>query len=240
MIFRMAECAVISGASSGIGRAVAERLIADGWDVAVLGRRSERLRQVEELAPGRVLAVTADVSDETDVRAAVQAIGAWKSEVHALITSAGDFLVSTIERTSTADFERIWRVTVLSKFLLTRELLPLIAGARGAPRAIVHVASLAAHQDFADESAYASSMHGVVGLAHSQDAELRDRGVRVAVLSPGLVRTALTQRSGFSEDDLSRALSPEAIAESALYLIATIRAGGYIPEIFHVPGNIRY
>jgi NAD(P)-dependent dehydrogenase (short-subunit alcohol dehydrogenase family) len=234
-----ALCAVVAGASSGIGRGVAQRLLAEGWHVALLARRAERLRDLARSAAERVLAVACDLTNETQVRAAAREIAAWQPEAHALINSVGDFLVRPLAQTSVSDFEGVWRVNVLSKFLATRELLSLLLKRESndrAPRAVIHVSSLAAHHDFPDESAYASAMHAIIGLARSQDAELRERGIRVAVISPGLVRTELTERSGFSEFDLARALSADGIATSAWYLISTIRSGGYVPEIVHVPG----
>lgn len=240
----MNSCVVIAGASSGIGRAATEAFLSAGWDVVTLARRMERLQDLAAAWPGRVMPLAVDVTDEVQVQRAVGQIRECWTEIHALVTTAGDFSVSPIQQTSLAEFERIWRVSVLSKFLLTRELLPLLlpkAPSRHADlRAIVHVSSLAAHQDFANESAYGSSMHAVLGLARSQDAELRDQGVRVSSVSPGLVRTELTERSGFSAEDLDLALKPEAMAESILYLVRVIRQGGYIPEIFHVPAGLRY
>jgi NAD(P)-dependent dehydrogenase (short-subunit alcohol dehydrogenase family) len=231
-------CAVVAGASSGIGRATAERLLKAGWRVALIARRGDRLREIAQGAGTRALLLACDLTQEAQVRTAVEKLLASFPAVHALVLSAGDFLVRPLADTSTAEFERLWRVNVLSKFLLTRELLPLLkarAPDDRQPRAVIHIASLAVHHDFPDESAYGSAMHAVVGLARSQDAELRGAGIRVAVVSPGLVRTELTERSGFSSADLAQALPPEAIAESVEYLISTIRSGGYIPEIFHVP-----
>ncbi len=214
-------------------------LLAAGWDVAVLARRGERLDQLARNAPGRVLGLPADLTDASVVATAARAIGAWRPAVHALVTTAGDFLVRPIVETTPAEFERLWRVNVLSKFLLVRELLPhLTPGGDAPPSAIVHIASLAVHQDFADESAYGSAMHAVVGMARSQDAELKSRRIRVSVVSPGLARTELTERSGFPAALLAQALTPQAVAASIAYLVETTRAGGYIPEILHVPGNM--
>ena len=240
----MNSCVVIAGASSGIGWATAEAFLAAGWNVVTLARRGERLQELAAAWPGRVLPLATDVTDEAQVQRAVTRIREQWPAVHALVTSAGDFSVSPIEQTSLAEFERIWRVSVLSKFLLTRELLPLLLPPSPSRhddlRAIVHVSSLAAHQDFGNESAYGSAMHAVLGLARSQDVELRDRGIRVSAISPGLVRTGLTERSGFSAEDLDLALKPAAMAESIRYLVTVIRDGGYIPEIFHVPAGLRY
>lgn len=232
--------AAISGASSGIGRATACWLLRQGWEVAALARRGERLASLAAeagAAPDRVLGVPVDLLDGAQITAAAAAIRAWRPRLDALITSAGDFFVRPIAQTTAADFDRMWRLTVQAKFLLVRELLPQLTGGDGArPRAVIHVASLAAHRAFPGESAYQSAMHGVMGLAQSQDAELRSQGIRVAVVSPGLVQTELTERA-FGSAALKGALAPEAIAQSIGYLIQVIRGGGYIQDIFHVPGE---
>lgn len=228
---------LITGASSGIGAACAQRFLAEGWDVAALARRGDRLTRLQQSQPDRVLPIAGDVTRAEDIRAAVAALSAWRPRLQAVICCAGDFLVAPMERTSSAEFERIWRLTVWSKFYLVRELLPcLAADTEAAPRAVVHLASLAAHRDFPDETAYMSAMHGVMGLARAQDAELRPRGIRVAAVSPGLVRTELTERS-FPAQVLAHALPPGAMADSVFSLARTIREGGYIPEIFHLPGG---
>jgi NAD(P)-dependent dehydrogenase (short-subunit alcohol dehydrogenase family) len=250
-----APFAVVAGAASGIGEAVALRLLAAGWDVAALARRRERLVALAQRHPASVLALPCDITDEAAVTAAAERIGGLRQALDALIVTAGDFLVRPLEGTEPGDFERIWRVSVFAKYLLARKFLPLLrnrgaepggrnrparAGDERKPAAVVFISSLAAHRDFADECAYTSAMHGVIGLARSLDVELRDRGIRVSVVSPGLVRTELTERSGFSTQDLEQALPADDIARSVEYLISTIREGGYIEEIFHVPGAIRY
>ncbi len=231
---------LITGASSGIGAACAQRFLDEDWSVAAVGRRRERLEGLRAQAPERVLAITADLTREADLAAIAAATAAWRPRLQAVVQCAGDFLVRSIEATAPAEFERIWRLTVWAKFALVRALLPQLppgAGPRGGrPAALVHLASLAAHRDFADETAYMSAMHAVIGLARAQDAELRGRGIRASVVSPGLVRTPLTERS-FPAAALEGALAPEAIAGSVWHLVQTIGAGGYIAEIFHVPQN---
>jgi len=233
----LAPCVLVTGASSGIGAACALRFLAEGWTVAGLARRGARLETLAAAHRGRVLPLVADVTREAEIRSAIEKLRQWRPHLDAVVNCAGDFLVAPMERTSSAEFERIWRLTVWSKFYLTRELLPLLAAA-AAPRptrAVVHLASLAAHSDFPDETAYISAMHGVIGLARAQDAELRERGIRASVVSPGLVRTELTERS-FSPEALALAMHPGVIADSVFGLVRVIREGGYIPEIFHQPG----
>ena len=239
----MTPVAFITGASSGIGAACAERFLAEGWRVVALARRRDRLGRLAAAHPDRVLPLVADVTREADLEAAVVQFKRWQPtqpRLDALVHSAGEFLVAPIEGTPPAEFERLWRLIVWAKFALTRELLPLLTaagpGPRPAPRAVVHLGSLATHQDFPEETAYMSAMHAVTGLARAQDVELRARGIRVSVVSPGLVRTPLTERH-FRPDELAAALPPGAIADSVWTLVRTIRAGGYIPEIFHTPGH---
>ncbi len=226
--------AIVAGASSGIGRAIAEALVARGWHVAVLGRRLERLQQLAAAHPGKMHAFACDLTVPEQVEHCARTIAAWRPSVQALVTSAGDFFVRSIESTTPPEFERLWRVNVFSKFLLVRSLLPLLQAAAGAgvPAAILHIASLAVYQDFADESAYGSAMHAIIGLARSQDVELQPRGIRVATLSPGLVRTELTERS-FPEEVLATAMRPQEMAATACHMIEVIRQGGYIPELLH-------
>jgi NAD(P)-dependent dehydrogenase (short-subunit alcohol dehydrogenase family) len=233
----MADCILVSGASSGIGAACARRFLDAGWEVAALARRQAPLDALAAEFPGRVLALACDLESEAAIAAAAAPLAAWRPQLAAIAHCAGDFLARPLPETSAAEFDRIWRVTVRAKHLLTCALLPQLEAAPGAhARAVVHLASLAAHRDFPNETAYMCAMHGVIGLARAQDAELRERGIRVAVVSPGLVHTPLTERS-FGPAAMAGALPPEAMAESVYYLVATIRQGGYIPEIFHVPQN---
>ncbi len=231
----MRPCIVITGASSGIGAACVQRFLAEGWDIGAVGRRCDRLEALAKAGGERVRPIVADLSQEAGIAAIARGVEAWRKDLAAIAHCAGDFLVAPIEATTPAEFERIWRITVWAKHMLTRALLARLEG-RGAPKAIVHVASLAAHEDFAGETAYMSAMHGLIGLARAQDIELRDRGIRAAVVSPGLVRTELTERSGFGAAALEQALTPGAIADSVFQLVKTIREGGYIGEIFHRPG----
>lgn len=232
-------CVLVTGASSGIGSAAALRFLADGWEVAVLARRQQPLQTLADRHQGRVLVLAADLTRAEPIAVAAQRLATWRPRLDVLVHCAGDFIVRPMEQTTDAEFEQLWRLMVWARFALTRELLPLLGdGIARHPRAIVHVASLAAHHDFPNETAYTSAMHAVIGLARAQDAELSPRGIRAAVVSPGTVRTPLTER-GLPPEALAGALSPEAIAESIHYLTATIRAGGYIPEIFHTPQNSR-
>ncbi|MGH9393953.1 MAG: SDR family oxidoreductase [Terriglobales bacterium] len=220
---------LVTGASSGIGAAVARRFGAEGWQIIGASRRP---------APAELRSerwIQADLAAEAGIAAVARACGA--TSLDAVVHSAGDFLVAPIALTTAEEFERIWRITVWSRHTLLRALLPLLeAGARAPARAIIHIASLAAHRDFPDETAYISAMHAVIGLARAQDAELRARGIRAAVVSPGTVRTPLTLRS-FGEAALAGALAPDDIAASVWQSVATIRAGGFIPEIVHLPQN---
>jgi NAD(P)-dependent dehydrogenase (short-subunit alcohol dehydrogenase family) len=231
----MADCALVTGASSGIGAACARRLLQAGWRVALCARRAAPLAALAEEFGPQALVIPADLTSARGLEQTARALTQWSPRLQAAIFSAGDFFMAPMTATSSGEFERLWRLTVWSRFELVRALLPLLQhGER--PRALVHIASLAAHRDFPDETAYLSAMHGLVGLARAQDAELRGRGIRVSLLSPGTVRTPLTERS-FPPEALAGALTPEAIAASALHLIGAIGAGGYIPEILHLPQN---
>ncbi len=235
----MPDCIVITGASSGIGRSVAEAHIRRGGEVFALARRQEPLRALAALAPERVRWQGCDLTQPAMIEAAVRALAAWRPALAGALPCAGDFFARSISSTTPEEFTRMWQVNVFSKFLLTRALLPLLAApAAASPRVVLYTASLAVHHDFPDESAYASAMHAILGLARTQDAELCPQGIRVAVLSPGLVRTELTERS-FPPGIMRNAMPPEQMAASALYQWDVIRHRGYIAELLHVHSEVR-
>src|SRR6185312_9518609 len=151
----MAPRALVTGASSGIGAACARQLLHEGWSVAVSARRAAPLRALAEEFPARVHVVSADLTSTADLERRAAEVAAWTPSLDAAIFAA--------------EFERLWRLTVWSRFMLVRSLLPQLQAGTPHPRALVHIASLAAHHDFPDETAYLSAMHGLVGLARAQD-----------------------------------------------------------------------
>lgn len=179
---------VVTGAASGIGRAVAARVVREGGRVVAADLSAERLQELAESLPAdRVVTVAGDISAQADVDAIVAAA---EGRIDALANVAGindDF--SPLHETSDEMWERVLRVNLTGTFRLTRAVLPLMTAAgRGA---IVNVASEAGLRGNASGTAYTTSKHAVIGMTRSAAFMYGPQGIRVNVVAPGGVATGI-------------------------------------------------
>ena len=183
------RCAVVTGASSGIGAATARRLGRDGWHVLVVARRAERLEALaRELPDASVLAV--DLTDDdapARVRAAVDdRLGA----VQLLVNNAGHAENAYFGDARRGGWENVRRTMELNfnaGVRLTEALLPLLR--TSAPSSIVNVASMLARVTFLRTGAYAASKFALAGWSEALRAEERKHGVHVGLVLPGFIET---------------------------------------------------
>ncbi len=188
----MLGTAVVTGAGGGIGAAVARRLAADGYAVALVGRRPEPLAAVArdvEAAGRRALAIPADVADEAAARAAVAtAVGALGG-VDVLVNNAGiGGSARPVGEEATADWDEVLQVNLTAAFVLAREALPSLIERRGA---IVNVASTNGFLASYGWPAYCTSKAGLVMLTRSLAHDYGRYGVRANCVCPGWVRTPM-------------------------------------------------
>ena len=222
--------ALVTGAGSGIGRAVAVRLAADGAHVIVLDRDEASAREVAAAVGGEHL--VADLGD----REAIEALGlGTRVRADVLVNNAGLQHVAPIEDFDPDMFALIHRVMLQAPFLLTRALLPgMYAGGWGR---IVHVSSAQGHRASAFKSAYVSAKHGLEGLSKVIALEGASKGVTSNTVCPGYVRTPLVEgqvadqaaRHGIAEEDVlhdvllartavKRLVEPDEVAGLVAYL----------------------
>ena len=180
---------MVTGGGKGIGRAVAERLVADGFRVTVLGRDEAALAATVAAAPDHLAAATCDVGDEASVVRTFAALG----DVDVLVNNAGISSSAPTGRITTADWDHAIRVNATGAFLCTRAVIDGMR-ARGWGR-LVTVASVASHHGAPYIGAYAASKHAVLGFTRSVAAELRRSGVTANCVCPGYVRTEMTDRT---------------------------------------------
>jgi NADP-dependent 3-hydroxy acid dehydrogenase YdfG len=217
--------ALVTGASSGIGRAVALALAREGADVAVAARRTDRLDVLrgELLELGvRALVLGLDVSDEAACRDAVARTVAELGGLDILVNNAGVMLLGTVEGADTEDWRRMMGTNVLGLMYLTHAALPHLLQRRGV---LVQMSSTAGRTARAGVAAYNASKWAVNAFSEGLRQEVTARGVRVVVIEPGIVATELrehiTQPVARERIQASaaaiRQLQPEDIAAAVVY-----------------------
>lgn len=195
--------AVVTGASSGIGASFARRLVRDGYDVALIARRTERLDALaDELRrhPGaRAEPITADLADPGDLRR-IETLVATRGDLALLVNNAG---FGTTRRFTDIDADRLEReirLNVVALVRLTRAALPrMIECGRGA---VINVSSSAAFQPNAFVANYGGTKAHVNSFTEALHEELRGTGVRVLVVCPGPVRTEFGGIAGAREEQV--------------------------------------
>ena len=182
---------LVTGCSSGIGRATAERLAQGRWTVYASARRVE---SIEGLAACRTLQL--DVTDDASMRAAVDAIEAEHGSVGALVNNAGYSQSGAVESVTIDEARRQLETNVLGLARLTQLVLP---GMRRANRGrIVNVSSMGGKLTFPGGGWYHASKHAVEALSDALRFELQSFGVDVVVIQPGLIRTGFAEAAAGS------------------------------------------
>ena len=208
------ELAVVTGASTGIGRALAETLVERGASVALCARngpRIERLAQELRVRGATAFAVACDVRDERQVGDFASGLRTALGTPTILINNAGVGRFATVAQMSVEQWDETLETNLRGMFLMTRAVLPdMLAAGRGA---VVNMASLAGRNGFAAGAAYCASKHGVLGFSKSLMMEVRQRGIRVIAVCPGSVDTPFFDNPETPFDpNRDRILTPEDVA----------------------------
>lgn len=219
------KTALVTGGSSGIGRAIAEVLGRAGVRVAINGRDSTAL----EAAAADLDAhpIQGDVGVEDDAKRMVETTVAELGGLDILINNAGFGRFAPLLETSADDMESVWRTNVLGAFLVGREAARHMVERRSGT--IVNIASTAALKGFGRGSAYASSKFALRGMTECWRDELRRHDVRVVLCNPSEVLTDFSRRAGGQQEPSPKKLIPEDIAEAVLGALVT-DPRGFVPE----------
>jgi NAD(P)-dependent dehydrogenase (short-subunit alcohol dehydrogenase family) len=180
------KVAVVTGAGTGLGRAVALRFAEEGAHVVAVSLVAEELDEVRATAAARghdILTLPADVGNEADTERVAACVLARHGSVHVLVNNAGIIIVKPIEETSPAEWDRVVSTNLRGAFLYCRAIVPAMK-AQG-DGVIINVSSQSGVRGFAGESAYCPSKFGLEGLTATLALELSDANIRVVSVHPG-------------------------------------------------------
>lgn len=217
--------AVVTGASRGIGLAIARALAADGARVALLARPSDALRAAADALDGRGIAIPCDLTRPDDVDAALGDIERAMGVPHLLVNNAGAFALGAIGAMHPAEVEQLLSLNLVAPYRLMHAMVPRMR-ARGSGH-VITIGSIADRQAFPENAAYAAGKFGARAMHEILRQELRGTGVRVSLVSPGPVDTALwdpihpESRPGFTPR--AEMLRAEAVADAVVWVATRAR-----------------
>ncbi len=216
-----ARTALVTGGGRGIGRAIALALTRAGATVAITARTGRQLDTVvDEItrAGGAAHALVADLTDDDAVVGLVDRVRAALGGLDILVHNAGGAPPhADFARASIASVDTTLRLNLRAPMLLTHHLLPELR--RRPEPAIVFIASITGMSGSAGAAAYSAAKFGIRGFAQSLFEEVRELGIRVAVVSPGFVDTALVPPN--RRIDRARMLRPDDVADAVLFALRT-------------------
>ena len=231
------QVALVTGATAGIGRAIASALGREGYRVGVIARTAARIDQaVADLERDGVMAAgaAADVGDPGQVAAAVERIVGRLGPVHTLVNNAGVGYLKPLIELSLEEWDRTMATNLRSLYLMTRAVLPGMLERRDG--AVVNIASLAGRNPLAGGTAYSASKHAVLGFSKSLMLEVRKQGVRVVAICPGSVDTGFGADRTVPRVSHSGLLHPEDVAQVVIDALK-LPANALMSEIDLRPAN---
>ena len=211
--------ALVVGGSSAIGAAVGSSLSRLGLDVVLWGRDPDRLeqsRQLVEANGGAAGAVAVDVADRRALESAVGSL-AEGQPLRTVVWAAGVFDWAPVDEADPGAWEHLIDVNLTAAAVTTRMLVPRLIGS--APSSLLYIGSGASRQAFANNAAYVASKHGLLGLSQAVWLDIRDRGVKVSLISPGLVAAGAGLRAPIAAEHPDWLLQPSDVAAAVDFVV---------------------
>ncbi|MGL4812256.1 MAG: SDR family NAD(P)-dependent oxidoreductase [Beijerinckiaceae bacterium] len=238
------KVALVTGAARGIGRATAEKFLAEGWNVALLDIDAENLaRTIAAIAqPDHTLALPGDVAKSGDIAASLDALRARWNRVDALVNNAGVAVFKPAHETTENEWQRVIDVNLTGPFLLTNACVPLMRAQGGG--AVVNITSISGLRASTLRVAYGTSKAALAHLTKQYAAELASFHIRVNAVAPGPVDTAMAKavhtpdiRAAYHDAiPLNRYGLEEELAE-AVYFLCSAKASYITGQTLAVDGG---
>ena len=225
------KTALITGAGSGIGRAIALRLAGDKINLVLCGRNVEKLNSVKSAVEQhgvKALVLPGDLEDDAYLLSCVDKTVDCFGGLDILINNAGMPLNCTVEETLPEQFDKIMRINVRAPYLLSQAALKWLRNSDCAT--IINISSVVGYKGYPNQSAYAASKHALCGFSKSLANEVYKDNIRVHIISPGGVYTDMVSvmRPDLTSDGM---MLPSDIAEITAFLINQRSSNAVIDEI---------
>jgi NADP-dependent 3-hydroxy acid dehydrogenase YdfG len=220
------QMAIVSGAGSGIGRAIALGLAREGTSLCLLGRDKERLLETARLATSsspKVTVYQVDLSSDQDLSCLIQRLEQEVQHIDVLVHAAGDIVLGDMNSSTIDDLDRQYKINLRAPYLLTQKLLPRVRACRGQ---VVFINSSMGVQARANVGQYAATKHALKAVADSLRDELNPDGVRVLSIFAGRTATPMQEtvyRLEKKAYDPQRLIQPEDIASVVIHALTLSR-----------------
>lgn len=214
------KVAIVTGAGRGIGKAISLLLARSGARVVLAARSESQLRAVREeivSQKGEALVVPTDLTRDDEIERLVrEALKEWGS-IDYLINNAGSGRMAPLLKARVEDWDQTFQVNLRTPMLLSKLVLPTLIEKRAG--AIVNISSISGKSGQANAAAYSASKRGLIGLSESLYEEVREYGIKVAVILPGFVDTEMIPPT--RKLDRSKMIRPEDVAQTVLFVLTS-------------------
>ncbi|MET3927383.1 SDR family oxidoreductase [Devosia sp. 2618] len=215
------KVALVTGASSGIGRALALTMAAQGAQVALVGRSRERLQEIADQIGNNALVLPADLTDPASVNAVAADTLAHFGRVDILLANAGLYIPGDVVEGDADAWDELLQVNVNSVFRLVRAVLPSMVAQRSGD--IVVTSSISGHQAIQWEPIYSASKHAIQAFVHGLRRQVAPHNVRVGAVAPGVVLNELwgyDNPTAIAEKVAAReGLQSQDVADAVLFML---------------------
>lgn len=222
--------ALVTGASRGIGKAIALQLAEDGYDLALVGRDIEALMNVKAEMPHniKVLTMIANLENVGEAEKVVEDVASVCGGIDLVVNCAGLSHKGGFETVTPELWDRIFAVNAKAPFFICKAALPYLK--QSSKPIVINIASVVGFKGYQDQSVYASSKHALTGFTKVFAKEVQPFGIRVHLISPGGVATEMVKkmRPDIAPDEL---IQPEEIAE-IIHFLVTRKGAGTIDQFY--------